>query len=87
MEVPELAENDRADLVLLEVQREPESVVREFEKLASHRVLEAIDLGDAVADCDDAADIGGDETGVEVLQAFLDDLGDLFRADAQVPSP
>src|SRR5436190_1355523 len=81
VKVAVLAEDDRTNLVLLEVQRKPICVVRELEQLSGHRVPQAIDLGDAVTDGDDAADVRRDQAGVEILQALLDDLRDLAGAD------
>ena len=74
MQVAELAEDDGADLVLLEVQRQAIGVARELEQLAGHRVLEAVDLRDAVAGGDDAANVSGNQARVEILEPFLDDL-------------
>ena len=84
VEVPEVAQDHRSDLVLLEVQREAIRLVRKLEQLARHRVLQAVDLGDAVADGDDPSDVGRHEAGVEILEPFFDDLGYLFGADAHV---
>src|SRR5262249_11236734 len=54
----ELAQEHRADAVLFEVQRDPVHAVGELEHLAGHRVVDAVHPGDAVADGDDAADLG-----------------------------
>jgi len=84
VEVAVVAKDDGADLVLLQVQRQAVGLVRKLKQLAGHRVLQAVDLRDAVARRHDPPDIGRDEAGIEILQAFLDDLGDLFRADTQL---
>ena len=84
VEVLEGPHDDGADLVLLEVQREAIRLVRKLEQLARHRVLQAVDLGDAVADGDDPSDVGRHEAGIEILEPFFDDLGYLFGADAHV---
>ncbi len=86
MQVAEVAEDDGSDLVLLEVEREAIGVARELEQLAGHRVLQAVDLRDAVAGGDDAADVGRNQARVEILEPFLDDLCDLFGADAHLCS-
>ena len=52
-----IAENDRADLGLLEVEREAGDAVAEVEHLVEHRVGQAFDLGHAVADFADDADV------------------------------
>src|SRR4029077_10162926 len=83
VQVAVVAEDDRADLVLLEVQGKAEGVVRKLEQLTGHRVLEAVNLGDAVAGGHDPPDIGGYKARVEVLEALLDDLRDFLRADTQ----
>ena len=52
-----IAEDDRADFGFFEVQREAEDAVAEVEHLVEHRVGEAFDLGHAVADFADDADV------------------------------
>ena len=52
-----VAEDDRADLGFFEVQREADDAVAEVEHLVEHRVGEALDLGHAVADFADDADV------------------------------
>ena len=84
VEVAVVAKDDSTDLVLLEVQRKAVGLVRKLKQLAGHRILQAVDLRDAVARRHDPPDIGRDEAGIKILQAFLDDLGDLFRADTQL---
>ena len=77
-----VAEEHGADVVGLEVEREAGDVVRELEHLERHRVLEAVDARDAVADGQDGADLG--EVGlavVEALDAALEDGGDLVGLD------
>ena len=76
------AEEHGADVVGLEVQRQADHVVREFEHLERHAVLEAVDAGDAVTDREDGADLGQvGLTGVEALDAGLEDGGDLVGLD------
>ena len=53
-----LAEDDRADRLLVEVQREAERAALELEQLVDRGVGQAGDAGDAVADLEDAADLG-----------------------------
>ena len=60
-----------AHLVFFEVQGQPVGVVGKLEQLAGHRVLQAVDLGDAVTDGDDAAHVGRDQARVEILQSAL----------------
>ena len=51
-----VAEDDRADRLLLEVEGHAHHPVGELEQLGRERGVEAVDLGDAVADLDDRAD-------------------------------
>src|SRR5581483_12159088 len=51
-----VAENDRSDLVLLEVERETDESVRELEELARHAVRKAVHTCDAVAGLEHASD-------------------------------
>ena len=52
-----IAENDRADFGLFEVQRQADDAVAEVKHLVEHGVGEAFDLGHAVADFADDADV------------------------------
>jgi hypothetical protein len=74
VEVAVVAQDDGADLVLLEVQRKAVSLVRKFEQLAGHRVLKAVDLRDAVTGGDDTPDVRRDKARVEILQPLPDDF-------------
>src|SRR6185295_1549111 len=76
-----LAEERGADVVLLEVERDPGHAVLELEPLECHTVLEAVDAGDAVADLEDAADLGEVGLHVELLDPILEDRGDLFGSE------
>ena len=51
-----VAEDDRADRLLLEVEGHAHDPARELEQLGRQGVGEAVDLGDAVADLDDRPD-------------------------------
>ena len=57
LDVVGLAEHDRADRVLVEVQREAERAALELEQLVDRGVGQARDAGDAVADLEDATDL------------------------------
>ena len=52
-----IAQDDRADLGLLQVQRQAGDAVAEIEHLVVHGVGQALDLGHAVADLADDADV------------------------------
>ncbi len=56
-----VAEDDDADLGLVQVQRQTRDALAEVEHLVEHGVRKALDLGDAVADFADDADalLGG----------------------------
>ena len=73
-----VAEERRADVVLLEVEREADDAVLELEHLEREAVLEAVDARDAVADLQHGADLGEVRLGVEVLDPFFQDRRDLF---------
>jgi hypothetical protein len=71
-----------ADVVGLEVEREAGHVVREFEQLQGHAVVESVHARDAVGDRQDRADLR--EVGAAVLEpldALLEDAGDLVWLD------
>ncbi len=75
-----LAEERRADIVLLEVEREPDDTVLELEHLHRDAALEPVDARDAVADLEDGADLGEVGLDVVMLDPLLQDRRDLFRA-------
>ena len=58
LDVAGLAEDDRADRVLVEVQREAERAALELEHLVDRGLGEAGDAGDAVAHLEHLADVG-----------------------------
>jgi hypothetical protein len=71
-----VAEDDRADRVLLEVQREAEQVARELDHFAVADIGQAVDAADAVRDRDDGADVAGFGSRFELADALLDQLAD-----------
>src|SRR5690606_35227281 len=79
-----VAVDDGADGVELEVEdlaHHGALVGLELEELAGHRLGEAVDAGDAVADLDHAADLGDLQLGGELLDFLLDHAGDFVRLD------
>src|SRR5262249_20911125 len=76
-----LAQDHGADGVALEVEREPERVVREFQHLALHHVREAVDAADAVGDRHHRAPRAHLDAGIEVLDRGLDEFRDLGRIE------
>ena len=78
----EVAEERDADVVLLEVEHQPDdAAAAELEQLAGHRAGEAVDAGDAVAGREHGAGLGDRDLLVEVLDLLADDLADLFGAN------
>ena len=82
------AEQHRADVVGLEVQRQGGHVVGQLEHLERHAVLKPVDPGDAVGDREHGPDLG--EVGarrVEALDSALEDGGDLVWIDLHEVAP
>ena len=80
LDVLPLAEEGAADVVLLEVERDPGHAVLELEALEGDAVLEAVDASDAVADLEHGADLAEVGLDVELADPVLQDRGDLFGA-------
>src|SRR5262249_32932641 len=80
-----VTEEHGADVVLFEAQDHADDVVREVQQLPRHRLLEAVDAGDAVAHLDHPADLGEIHLGLEPLDLAPDDLADLARLDHADP--
>ena len=76
-----VAEEHRAHVVGLQVEHEAEHAAGELQQLAGHRLLEAVDARDAVADLDHAPGFLEVDLGLVALELALDDLADLFRLD------
>ena len=80
LDAGEVAEDDDADLVLVEVQRETLGAVGEGHELVRHDAGKSLDVSDAVGGVDDGADLGrrgpgGLVRGGEILQRVTDDVG------------
>ena len=82
-----LAEERGTDVVLLEIEREAHDAVLELEHLHRDCVLEPVRAGDAVTDLENGADLGEVGLDVVVLDPFLQDRGDLFRAQLHAYLP
>jgi hypothetical protein len=78
---PVLPEHDRADRVLLQVQRQAEAAAREFQHFAVLRVGEAVDAHDAVGHRHDRADVALLGGARELLDARLDQIADFGGFD------
>ena len=79
-----LAEDDRTDGLLLEVERHAHHAVGEFEHLGRQRAVESVDLSDAVTDLDHGPDAARLDAGVERVDGGLDDAGDLVGTDGHM---
>ena len=71
------AQDDGADALLFEVQRDALHAVRELQHLAGHRALDAVHAGDSVADGDDAAHLG--DVHLEQATVYVRGKGDRHR--------
>jgi hypothetical protein len=81
------AENDRADGVALEVQREAEGVAGEFQHFALHDVGQAVHAADAVGHGDDGAFGAGRGSELQVLYLALDQVADFGGIELHVLTP
>ena len=80
-----VAEQHRADVVLLEVQRQAGDVVGQLEHLERHAVVKAVHAGDPVGHGEDRPDLRElGALGVQALDPLAQDLGDLVRLDFHV---
>ncbi len=78
-----VAEDDRADRVLVEVERQADGAALELEQLVDGRVGQARHPGDAVAHLEHATDLGGLELGLEAGQVLLQCRGDVGGVDGE----
>ena len=72
-------QDNGADVVLIEVQGKTVYIIAEIEQLACHGFREAVDMGDAVTDLDNSADIINVQIDVVVLDLVFDDGCYFFR--------
>ena len=79
-----LTQDDAADLVLVEVEREAEHAAGELEELARHRAGETLHARDAVAGLDHAADLLTLDRRRVALDVLPQRLGDVLRIEAQL---
>ena len=68
-----VAEDDDADRVLFEVERQADRAVGELDHLAGHHARQAVDAGDAVAHFEHAADLADVDLRRVVLDFLLND--------------
>ena len=73
-----IAENDHADIVFFEVERQPVDIVAEIEHLTGHAVGKAIHAGDSVANLDDVSYLLDIELTLEILYFIEEDGADFF---------
>src|SRR6185295_12548392 len=78
-----VAEDDGADRLFVEVQRQPNAAVFELEQFVYTTIRESADAGDAIADFGDATHGPRFERGLETLQVLLECGGDVVDAQYQ----
>ena len=78
------AEDDRADLALVEVQRHAEHAAPELQQLVGHGRGEALDVGDAVTGVGDGADLFPGRVRLQRGDVARDRTPDLLRGDRQL---
>ena len=86
LDVAVVAEDDDADVVVLEVERHAADAARKLDHLAGLDVVEAVDAGDAVTDREHLADFGDFRFLAEILDLLLEDRGDFCGADIHQPT-
>ncbi len=74
-----VAEDNRADRILLEVERETEGILRELDHFALHDFGKTMDSGDAVGQRNDRAFRARLDAYLEILDLFLDQIADFCR--------
>ena len=80
-----VAEQHRADLIFLEVQRDAEHAVREFQHFAGHAAVQAVNARDAVADGNHRADFLHRDCLLIVLDLLAQYLCNLVCLDIRHP--
>ncbi len=76
-----VTQHDRTDRVALEVQRQREGVVRQFDHLALHRIGQAVDLHDAVGHRSDGAFVARFGGQLDLFDAAADEFADFGRIE------
>ena len=84
LDLLEVAEDDRADAVLVEVQCDTEHAAGELEEFLGHDRGQALDVGDAVTGVDDCADLFALGIGGERGYVLLDGTFDVSSGDCQL---
>jgi len=78
------AEDDDADVVLFEVERDPQKTVRKLDEFRLLDGLEPVDARDARADLDHRSDLVLVNVALEVRDLALEDTGDFVSVDHAV---
>src|SRR6185503_14959131 len=81
------AENNDADIVAFEVQRHALHAARKLDHFPGLHVLEAVDARDAVADRENAADLGNLGLSTETFDLLFQDRGNFSGADVHSSTP
>ena len=85
LDAGEVTEDDDADLVDVEVEREAQRAVLELQQLVGHGRGKTLDVGDAVAGVRDAADLfAGGRAGLVGLDERVQRVPDLLRTDRKL---
>ncbi len=80
------AEDDDADIVVLEVEGHAADAAGKLDHLAGLDIVEAVDAGDAVAHRQHLADLRDFRLAAEVLDLLLEDRGDFCGPDVHQPT-
>jgi hypothetical protein len=85
LDLGEVTEDDDADLVDVEVERDAQRAVLELEQLVGHRRGQTLDVGDAVAGVGDATDLfAGGGARLVGLDVAVQGVPDLLRTDREL---
>src|SRR5262249_5273505 len=72
-----VSQQNGADALLFEVERDAEYTVRELEHLAGHGIVDAVYARNAVSERNDAADLGDVDVDGVAADLLANDLGNL----------
>ena len=84
LDLLEVAEDDGADAVLVEVERHSQHATGELQQLLGHHRRQALDVGDTVAGVDDGADLLATGAGLEARDIARDGAFDVVSGDCQL---
>jgi hypothetical protein len=76
--IPTSSPEDDADIVFLEIQRDPVEAPGELHHFAGHGPVQTIDLRNPIPDLQDGSHLGRLHGAVKALDLALEDLGNFF---------